>query len=441
MTGNDIRSSFVQFFERHNHRYVPSASLIPGDDPTLLFTSAGMVPFKGYFSGAATPPHKRLTSYQKCLRTTDISEVGDDKHLTFFEMLGNFSIGDYFKEDAIMFAWEFLVDVLGLPAERLYATVHLDDVASYAVWRTDLGLPSERVYFYADNWWGPAGNSGPTGPCSEIHYYTGEGSDVSLASPRAAFDGDVSAGCHPNDARGNFVELWNLVFMQFFQDTDSTRSMLPAPGVDTGLGLERLAMILQGKDSVYDTDLFYPLLKRVGEYTGKGDTVSADYRIIADHVRALHFLLWEDLVPGNKGREYMVRRLIRRTMRSGYNLGITTTFIPDLMDVVTEMFSSAYPDLRQRNSRVYSDVVRQEESIFSRNLVKGMSILDKMLSGVGDTLAGKDVFHLYDTYGFPPDMTADICMERGVSVHLDDFEREMDLHRIRSRAPKTIDNI
>ena len=285
--GDSIRRSFAQFFEERGHQYMPSASLIPAGDPTLLFTSAGMVPFKPFFMGEQTPPRRRLTSCQKSFRTTDIDEVGDHKHLTFFEMLGNFSIGDYFKKDAVAFAWELCTGLFGLEPERMYVTVHLDDDDAYELWRNDIGVPPERIYRYgnSDNWWGPAGLEGPTGPCSELHYdggaEKGRGQhpatdemmtpDELTAMLRIEAEGGPTAepgGCHPNCDCERFVELWNLVFMQFYQDLEGVRTPLPAPSVDTGMGLERAAAVLQGKPNVYETDLFRPIIDAVCNLTG-----------------------------------------------------------------------------------------------------------------------------------------------------------------------------
>ena len=288
MDGDSIRSSFIRFFEEREHLHMPSASLIPAGDPTLLFTSAGMVPFKPFFMGEQTPPRRRLTSCQKSFRTTDIDEVGDHKHLTFFEMLGNFSIGDYFKQDAIAFAWDLCTGLFGLEAERLYVTVHLDDDEAYDIWHDEIGVPPERIYRYgnSDNWWGPAGLEGPTGPCSELHYDGGAEKGIGqhretdemmppddlTAMLRREADEGVPAdpgGCHPNCDCERFVELWNLVFMQFYQDLDGVRTPLPAPSVDTGMGLERAAAVLQGKPNVYETDLFRPIIDAVCRLTGK----------------------------------------------------------------------------------------------------------------------------------------------------------------------------
>ena len=345
MDGDRIRNAFRSFFEERGHQAMPSASLIPAGDPTLLFTSAGMVPFKPFFMGEQTPPRRRLTSCQKSFRTTDIDEVGDHKHLTFFEMLGNFSIGDYFKKDAMAFAWELCTGQgagqFGLPAERMYVTVHLDDDEAYALWRDHIGVPPERIYRYgnSDNWWGPAGLEGPTGPCSELHYDGGAEKGVGqhrdtdgMVTPdeltamlRSEADGGPAAdpgGCHPNcDNCERFVELWNLVFMQFYQDLDGVRTPLPAPSVDTGMGLERTAAVLQGKPNVYETDLFRPIIDAVCGITGRayGGDADTDYaiRVVAEHARAAAFLISDGVVPSNSERGYVLRRIIRRAIRYG----------------------------------------------------------------------------------------------------------------------------
>ena len=294
--------------------------------PTLLFTSAGMVPLKPYFMGEATPPGRRLTSCQKSFRTTDVDEVGDHKHLTFFEMLGNFSIGDYFKKEAIFWGWEFVTQHLKLPPERLYITIYLDDEEAFQHWNEDIGVPPDRIYRYGenDNWWGPAGREGPCGPCSEIHY--DGGAEYGCGGP----------DCHPNHDCERFVELWNLVFMQFYQDPDGNRTPLPAPSIDTGLGLERAAAILQGKRSPYETDLFRPIVQRVCQLTGKtyGQDRDTDYaiRVVAEHSRAAAFLIADGVVPGNEGRGYVLRRILRRAIRYGRRLGLIEPFFTQVAD-------------------------------------------------------------------------------------------------------------
>ena len=320
MTGDEIRNAFISFFEEKGHQHMPSASLIPAGDPTLLFTSAGMVPFKPFFTGEQTPPSRRLTSSQKSFRTTDIDEVGDHKHLTFFEMLGNFSIGDYFKEGAVAFAWELVTRRFGLDPDRIFVTIHLDDDEAFEIWRDQVGIPVERIYRYGDkdNWWGPAGNEGATGPCSELHYDGGRErgcnggrmvtpdvlTGLQAAQPGRGMPPEVP-GCHPNCDCERFVELWNLVFMQFYQDTEGVRTPLPAPSVDTGMGLERAAAVLQGKDNIYEADLFQPIIQKACELSGTtyGDNADTDYalRVVAEHTRAACFLIGDGVVPANEG--------------------------------------------------------------------------------------------------------------------------------------------
>ena len=372
MDGDSIRREFLEFFEGKDHAVMPSSSLVPAGDPTLLFTSAGMVQFKPFFMGEATPPSRRLTSCQKSFRTNDIDEVGDHKHLTFFEMLGNFSIGDYFKKEAIQYAWEFVTQRFKLLPERLYVTIFLDDEESYRIWREDIGVPEERIYRYdeKDNWWGPAGKEGPCGPCTEIHY-----------------DGGIERGCgtadcHPNHECERFVELWNLVLMQFYQDLEGKRTPLPAPSVDTGMGLERAATILQGKNTIYETDLFWPLMERVCQLSGKayGTDRETDYalRVVAEHARAVAFLIADGVVPGNEGRGYVLRRVIRRAIRYGRRLGLESAFLAQVSEAAIERFKGAYPGLATQREFVLR-VVGLEEERFAVTLAQGLSILDKVL--------------------------------------------------------------
>ena len=527
MNGDQIRESFIRFFEDRGHLHMPSASLIPAGDPTLLFTSAGMVPFKPFFMGEQTPPSRRLTSHQKSFRTTDIDEVGDHKHLTFFEMLGNFSIGDYFKNDAAAFAWELVTGLFQLPPERIYVTIHLDDDEAFHIWRDDIGVPVERIYRYgdSDNWWGPAGTEGPTGPCSELHYDGGaEKGCAPMVEPDALTaqflrerDGAEPApppGCHPNCDCERFVEMWNLVFMQFYQDPERNRTPLPAPSVDTGMGLERAAAVLQGKPNVYETDLFAPIVAKVCELTGKqyGQDVDTDFaiRVVAEHSRAACFLIGDGVVPGNEGRGYVLRRVIRRGIRYGRRLGLTGSFMPEVSEIVLHHFSDVYHELRENEAFILR-VVALEEERFAQAFDVGSRILEDMvdvrdryhdavqefvpgllsfplptardmghlevvgaelhgetigarlfneawakLSGsshVGETtnenqwgpeftaertlyrvISGHEAFELYDTYGFPPELTAEIARERGLSVDMEGFEREMAAQRERARS-------
>ena len=459
MNGDQIRDSFIKYFESKGHQHMPSASLIPAGDRTLLFTSAGMVPFKPFFMGEQTPPSRRLTSSQKSFRTTDIDEVGDHKHLTFFEMLGNFSIGDYFKEGAVDFAWELVTRQFGLAPDRLFVTIHLDDDEAYGIWRDRVGVPEDRIYRYGDkdNWWGPAGTEGPTGPCSEIHYDGGEEKgcgpmvavDVLTAQLREERDGAAPRpvpGCHPNCDCERFVELWNLVFMQFYQDPERNRTPLPAPSVDTGMGLERAAVILQNKNNIYETDLFEPIIARVSKLSGRtyGQDADTDFamRVVAEHARAASFLIGDGVVPGNEGRGYVLRRVIRRGIRYGRQLGLTSAFFADVAGEVISHFQAVYRELSENRDFILR-VVRLEEERFAEAYGRGNEILLDMItarekgpSQVSDTggISGRDAFILYDTYGFPPELTAEIAREHGLDVDMDGFEQEMEAQRQQSRA-------
>ena len=469
MNGDQIRDSFIKFFESKGHQHMPSASLIPAGDPTLLFTSAGMVPFKPFFMGEQTPPSRRLTSSQKSFRTTDIDEVGDHKHLTFFEMLGNFSIGDYFKEGAVAFAWELVTQLFGLSPDRLYVTIHLDDDEAFDIWHEQIGVPVERIYRYGDkdNWWGPAGTEGPTGPCSEIHYDGGEEKgchegrmvevDVLTRLLRDERDGappEEVPGCHPNCDCERFVEMWNLVFMQFYQDPERNRTPLPAPSVDTGMGLERAAVILQGKNNIYETDLFASIIARVCQLTGReyGADTETDFalRVVAEHARAAAFLIGDGVVPGNEGRGYVLRRVIRRAIRYGRRLGLTGPFLCDVVEEVIPRFQAVYGELSQNRDFILR-VVTLEEERFAEAFGRGNEILLDMIGAQssngssggsnggsnGDPsgmISGRDTFVLYDTYGFPPELTAEIAREHGFDVDMDGFEREMDRQRQQSRS-------
>jgi len=450
MTGDEIRHSFIGFFEDKGHLPMPSASLIPAGDPTLLFTSAGMVPFKPFFMGEQTPPNRRLTSSQKSFRTTDIDEVGDHKHLTFFEMLGNFSIGDYFKNHAVAYAWELATTRFHLPPDSIYVTIHLDDDEAFAIWREEIGIPPERIYRYgdSDNWWGPAGAEGPTGPCSELHFDGGAPKGCAPLMPpeqlTAQFRRELATGqpetppgCHPNCDCERFVELWNLVFMQFYQDAQGQRTPLPAPSVDTGMGLERAAAVLQDKPNVYETDLFRPIIDRAVQLSGRdyGVDREADYalRVVAEHARAAAFLIGDGVVPGNEGRGYVLRRVIRRAIRYGRRLGLTQPFLTEVAAVVMDNFSAAYPELAENRSFIQR-VIGLEEERFGRTIDTGLPILEEELRDCGGQLSGPSVFLLYDTYGFPPELTAEIAREQGLEVDLPGFEREMARQREQSRA-------
>ena len=552
MQAAEIRQAFLDFFQGKGHLVMPSSSLIPAGDPTLLLTSAGMVQFKPYFTGEMKPPGPRLTSVQKCFRTTDIDEVGDTSHHTFFEMLGNFSIGDYFKREAIAWAWEFVTEHMKLPPERLWATIFLEDEEAHDLW-LETGVPEERIRRFGeeDNYWGPAGNEGPCGPCSEVHYDFG--GECRLGKP-------VSE-CGPNCECGRFLELWNLVFMQFYQDPEGVRTPLPAPNIDTGMGLERAARILQGVDSAYETDLFKPIIARVeklaGVKYGSGEETDAAIRVVAEHARSAAFLIADGVVPGNEGRGYVLRRVIRRAIRYGRRLGLESFLAPVAETVIQEM-GGVYAELASGREFVLN-VLAQEEEQFGRVMHDGFNIIDviskeaarwrrgsgweeaasnrvmelypegefhddalskyeelvkhtveafslprpelalsnldeirsqserlfgeipsgssqavtlqqaytygpirqalERLPGSGTTdwgvalirleelqhafheaekrervIAGPVIFLLYDTYGFPAEVTAEIAREHGLSVDMEGFEREMEAQREHSRS-------
>jgi alanyl-tRNA synthetase len=534
MTGDELRKKYLFFFEQKGHKVIPSSSLIPHGDPTLLLTSAGMVQFKPYFTGEQTPPSPRLASCQKCFRTTDITSVGNFKHLTFFEMLGNFSIGDYFKREAIGWAWEFVLDWLKIPQEKLWVTIFLDDDESFGYWQ-DIGVRAERIVRCGekDNFWGPAGETGPCGPCSEIHY---------------DFGAEYACGpdCSPSCGCGRFLEIWNLVFTEFYQDANKKRTPLPRKNIDTGMGLERTATVIQGKRSFYDTDLFAPIMKRVSELTGSkyGDNEKTDraMRIVAEHGRAVTFLITDGVIPSNEGRGYVLRRILRRAMVFGNVLGLDKPFLTDVAEVVIVNMGHVYPELIKNRNPIFK-VIKSEEEKFGDILSKGLrilggvfslkkhaaekaeidlsekikldlsraslvdetqlsklresitedffselqfklmmmatddslvikypeeilgrnialsemqgklgilqdrvkklgatdieqdlqNILDKLWAIFG-TLTGNLVFQLYDTYGFPPELTIELAIERGFLVDQEGFEAEMENQRERARA-------
>lgn len=430
MTGDELRKAFLTFFEGKGHTVIPSSSLVPHGDPTLLLTTAGMVQIKPYFLGLATPPNPRLASCQKCFRTTDIDSVGDAKHLTFFEMLGNFSVGDYFKKEAIEWAWEFVTQWLRLPTDRLLITIFLDDDEACEHWR-QTGVAAESIVRLGEkhNYWGPAGDSGPCGPCSEIHY-----------------DFGVQYGCGKSDCGpacdcDRFSEIWNLVFTQYDQDKEGRRTPLPRPNIDTGMGLERIAAVIQGKRSVYQTDLFAPILARVTGVSGKslGQDQSTDKaaKIIAEHIRGITFLMADGVVPGNEGRGYVLRRLLRRTSLFGRKLGLEEPFLVDLADLVIERMGYVYPELRANRELVLNGV-DTEERRFGQTLTVGLNWLERVMEKAeaenSRAIRGEDVFMLYDTYGFPRELTVEIASERGFSVDQEGFEREMAQQRERARA-------
>jgi alanyl-tRNA synthetase len=430
LTGDEIRAVFLSFFEEKGHKIIPSSSLIPRGDPTLLLTSAGMVQFKPYFLGETLPPNPRLVSCQKCFRATDIESVGDPSHLTFFEMLGNFSIGDYFKQEAINWAWEFVTQRLRLPPQRLWITIFLDDEESFGYWQ-ELGVPEHRILRFGeeDNFWGPAGDSGPCGPCSEIVYDFGEGVGCRKAS------------CGPNCDCGRFSEIWNLVFTQYNQDREGHRSLLPKPNIDTGMGLERTAAVVQGKTSVYETDFFVPLLECISELAGikygaDNDTDNT-MRIIAEHSRGIAFLIADGVMPSNEGRGYVLRRLLRRTALFSRRLGVDKPFLVEAAKTTVEQMGHIYPEIVQKRDFI-NKVIESEEAKFSETLSTGLELLDgtvEELTRRGENkISGEKAFKLYDTYGFPVELTTEIATKHGFSVDLDGFNQEMEKQRDRAKA-------
>ncbi len=409
---------------------IPSSSLVPHKDPTLLLTTAGMVQIKPYFLGLEPPPGPRLASCQKCFRTTDIDSVGDSKHLTFFEMLGNFSVGDYFKKEAILWAWEFVTGYLKLPEERLWVTIYLDDDEALACWR-DVGVSPEKILRFGeeDNFWGPVGDSGPCGPCSEIHYDLGE--DL----------GCGKAECGPNCDCGRFSEVWNLVFTQYNQDLSGQRTLLPKPNIDTGMGLERALAAVQGKPSPYETDLFSPLVDRVcrlsGRQYGQEQDTDRAIRIIGEHSRGVAFLIADGIMPSNEGRGYVLRRILRRASLFGRKLGFTDPFLDDMAEVVVNTMSHIYPELAASQGLI-SEIVRAEEEKFITTLDSGLNLVERLIDQASaqgrEGLAGEEVFRLYDTYGFPLELTAEIARDKSLSIDWEGFRAEMEKQRERGRG-------
>ncbi len=435
MKTSEIRQKFLSFFESKGHQVVPSSSLVPGNDPTLLFTNAGMVQFKDVFTGKDTRPYSRATSSQRCVRAggkhNDLENVGyTARHHTFFEMLGNFSFGDYFKREAIQQAWELLTSVYKLPAEKLWVTVYHEDDEAYDIWAKEIGVPTERIIrigdnkgarYASDNFWQMA-DTGPCGPCSEIFY--DHGPEIWGGPPGS-----------PEEDGDRYIEIWNLVFMQFERDAAGNMPQLPKPCVDTGMGLERIAAVLQHVHSNYEIDLFQSLIKAAARETGASDLDSNSLKVIADHIRACSFLIVDGVIPSNEGRGYVLRRIVRRALRHGHKLGQSGTFFYRLVgDLVAEM-GAAYPELAAQQSRV-EQVIKQEEERFSETLENGMKILDSALAGIAEhgVLDGQTLFTLYDTYGFPVDLTADICRERNVNVDHEGFEVAMNRQRTQARA-------
>ncbi|MBI1965513.1 MAG: alanine--tRNA ligase [Betaproteobacteria bacterium] len=434
MKSSEIRGKFLKFFEGKGHAVVASSPLVPGNDPTLLFTNSGMVQFKDVFLGHDRRSYVRATTAQRCVRAggkhNDLENVGyTARHHTFFEMLGNFSFGDYFKRDAIRYAWELLTQVYRLPPERMWTTVYHEDDEAYDAWTRDIGVPKERcirvgdkpgaLKYQSDNFWQMA-DTGPCGPCAEIFWDHGPGIP---GGPPGSKDAESD----------RYVEIWNLVFMQYNRDDKGVMTPLPKPCVDTGMGLERIAAVLQGVHSNYEIDLFQDLIKAAARETGAKDLASNSLKVIADHIRATAFLIVDGVIPGNEGRGYVLRRIIRRAIRHGYKLGRTQPFFHRVVDDLARAMGGAYPELPKAKERV-TQVLKQEEERFAETLVNGMRVLEGALTREDRMLDGETVFQLYDTYGFPVDLTADIARERNVRVDYAGFEAAMERQRERARA-------
>ena len=433
MTSNEIRKRFLDYFASKGHTIVPSSSLVPGNDPTLLFTNAGMVQFKDVFLGLESRPYVRAASSQRCVRAggkhNDLENVGyTARHHTFFEMLGNFSFGDYFKRNAIEYAWEFLTGELKLPAEKLWVTVYQDDNEAHDIWANEIGVPKERIIrigdnkgakYASDNFW-QMGDTGPCGPCTEIFY--DHGPEIAGGPPGS-----------PDEDGDRYIEIWNNVFMQFNRDEAGVLHPLPKPSVDTGMGLERISAVMQHVHSNYEIDLFQALIKAAARETGCKDLSSPSLKVIADHIRACSFLIVDGVIPGNEGRGYVLRRIIRRALRHGHKLGQNQPFFHKLVADLAAVMGEAYPELRQAQARV-TETLLQEEIRFGETLTHGMTLLEQALAGGAKTLDGETAFRLYDTYGFPLDLTADVCRERGVGVDEAGFNAAMERQREQARA-------
>lgn len=426
MKSAEIRDAYLKFFESKGHTIVPSSSLIPGNDPTLLFTNAGMVQFKDVFLGGDKRSYTRAASSQRCVRAggkhNDLENVGyTARHHTFFEMLGNFSFGDYFKRDAIQFAWEFLTEVLKLPKERLWVTAHISDDEAADIWVKEIGVSPDRISrLDADNFW-QMGDTGPCGPCTEIFYDHGE--DIPGGPPGSE-----------NDHLDRYIEVWNVVFMQYERQTDGTLIPLPKPSVDTGMGLERIAAVMQHVHNNYDIDLFQHLLRAAAQATGTQDMENKSLRVIADHIRSCSFLISDGVLPSNEGRGYVLRRIIRRAIRHGNQLGQKQPFFHKLVAALAEVMGDAYPELVKNRAHI-ERILLQEEEQFEKTLDKGMAVLEEALAKLnGSEIPGEVVFTLYDTYGFPLDLTNDIARERGLTIDMPGYDKAMEAQRARARA-------
>lgn len=427
MTGNEIRKAYLDFFESKKHLKLHSFSLVPENDPSLLLIGAGMAPLKPYFTGKLVPPSYRVTTSQKCIRTGDIDNVGRTaRHHTFFEMLGNFSFGDYFKKEAITWAWEFLTEVLELDTNKLYVTVYPEDEEAYDIWHNIVGLADERIFKLEDNFWEIG--EGPCGPDSEIFY--------DLGPERGCGKPTCNVGCDCD----RYLEIWNLVFTQFNKTKDGSYEPLEKKNIDTGAGLERLASVIQQKESNFETDLLFPIMQRVidvchSDYNNKEQKIAV--KVIGDHIRAVTMMIGDGILPSNEGRGYVLRRILRRAVRFGRVLGIEEAFLADLVDIVIDMYKEAYPELAERKELIKT-VIATEEAQFSATLAQGLELLNAMIEDADGTgvLAGEKVFKLYDTFGFPVELTEEIVQEHGMTIDHDGFDKEMKAQQERARAAR-----
>lgn len=427
MKAIEIRNKYLEFFKRHGHAVIPSAPLIPENDPSVLFTTAGMQPLVPYLLGEKHPEGTRLTDFQKCLRTNDIDEVGDNRHLTYFEMLGNWSLGDYFKEESIAMSFEFLTKELGIPVEKLSVTCFAGDKdcqrdeVTASCWKK-AGIPEDRIYYFGkdDNWW-IAGEEGPCGPDTEMFYDTGK--------PKC------SENCNPSCGCGKYVEIWNNVFMEFFKTKDGKYTKLKQHNVDTGLGLERMTMLLQGKETPFDTELFKPVMDKLQELAGKNDSIESR-RIVAEHLRASMMIIQDGGLPSNVDRGYILRRLIRRMVRHLRKLQINLNELGELIDLNIETLKEMYPELHQNSNKIKS-VIIEEKDKFEKTLERGErefnKIVNRMKNEGKDTISGQDLFTLYETYGFPPEVTQDLAREAGLKVDTTEFDKLFKEHQEKSR--------
>ena len=434
MKAKQVRKTYIDYFRSKGHELVDSDSLVPQNDPSLLFTNAGMVPFKDVLLGVEKRPYTRAVSSQRCLRVggkhNDLENVGyTARHHTFFEMLGNFSFGDYFKKETIAFAWELLTENYSIPADKLWITVFKDDDESETIWREDIGVPAERISRLdeEDNFW-TMGDTGPCGPCSEIYY--DHGPEIEGSPP--------AIGSDPGD---RFVEIWNLVFTQFDRSQDGSLSPLPSPCVDTGLGLERMAAVLQGKHSNFETDLFTPLIKDAAKICGTKDLNNPSLKVISDHLRASAFLVADGVSVSNEGRGYVLRRIIRRALRHADKLGAEKPVMSSMVPTLVKQMSDAYPILKKNSALIQANILQEEEQ-FASTLVQGMSLLKEEVKNLkGKTISGELIFKLYDTYGFPPDMTADFARENNLKVDLKGYEKSMNKQKERGREASAFSSV